>query len=121
MFDDLGRQCTEDNLLRFNAKGYFFSALLCQLALVTKGTSEGIEPFRRRFEDYTSVDLQFCDTTHEYILCKAIIEAYEEEDVKLYAEAVRKYERIIPLDRNREVLLMKGKAVLKSASEDTYQ
>ena len=120
MYEELGRHCAEENLLRFNAKGYFFSSLLCQLALVPTGNEDGIEVFRSKFEEYTGIDLQFSDSTHEYILCKSIVQAFEDESPKIFTEAMRTFERVNPLNRNKEILLMKGKAVLKSDKPNEY-
>eukprot|EP01059_Diplonema_ambulator_P030464 TRINITY_DN5228_c0_g1_i2.p1 TRINITY_DN5228_c0_g1~~TRINITY_DN5228_c0_g1_i2.p1 ORF type:complete len:325 (+),score=112.01 TRINITY_DN5228_c0_g1_i2:62-976(+) len=119
IYEDLGKHCAEDNLLRFNAKSHFFTALLCQLPLISPMAADpGIDKFRDKFEEYTELDLQFCDTTHEYELCKNIIKAFEDGEVAAYTEAYRRYDKIIPFDKPKEVMVLKGKQILNKRVED---
>eukprot|EP00755_Sulcionema_specki_P022851 Sspe_Gene.77499::Locus_48431_Transcript_1_1_Confidence_1.000_Length_1241::g.77499::m.77499/K15296/NAPA, SNAPA, SEC17; alpha-soluble NSF attachment protein len=115
IYEELGRQCAEDAMLRFNAKGHFFMALLCQLSLISSSKKEeGIDHFRSKFDDYQQTDLQFTPQTREHELMTKIIEAFEENDPKIFTEAQREYEKICPLDHVKRTLLLKAKTVLKT-------
>eukprot|EP01064_Diplonema_japonicum_P037114 TRINITY_DN8617_c1_g1_i1.p1 TRINITY_DN8617_c1_g1~~TRINITY_DN8617_c1_g1_i1.p1 ORF type:complete len:303 (+),score=80.97 TRINITY_DN8617_c1_g1_i1:41-949(+) len=119
IFEDLGKQCAEDNLLRFNAKGHFFNALLCQLPLISPMACEpGIDAFRDKFEEYCDIDLQLCDSTHEYEFCKSVISAFEEGDGAIYQEAYRRYDKIIPFEKATELMVLKGKQILNKRVDD---
>ncbi|KAJ9465247.1 Alpha-soluble NSF attachment protein [Diplonema papillatum] len=114
MYEELGKHCVDDNLLRFNAKAHFFTALLCQLPLIAPGAGpEGIERFRAKFEEYCDLDMQFCENTHEYDFCKGVIQAFEDEDPQAYKDAYRRYDRIIPLEKHKEIMVLKGQEILK--------
>eukprot|EP01060_Flectonema_neradi_P029623 TRINITY_DN4131_c0_g1_i1.p1 TRINITY_DN4131_c0_g1~~TRINITY_DN4131_c0_g1_i1.p1 ORF type:complete len:297 (+),score=64.81 TRINITY_DN4131_c0_g1_i1:45-935(+) len=114
MFEDLGKQYADDNLLRFNARGQFFVALLCQLAQIVSPRDEaGIDRLRSKFDQYREIDVQFAEETHEFEFITSAIKAFEDADLTLYTEATRKYDRICPLDKTKEILVLKGRAALK--------
>eukprot|EP01063_Lacrimia_lanifica_P037678 TRINITY_DN7806_c0_g1_i1.p1 TRINITY_DN7806_c0_g1~~TRINITY_DN7806_c0_g1_i1.p1 ORF type:complete len:197 (+),score=101.55 TRINITY_DN7806_c0_g1_i1:172-762(+) len=114
IYDGLGRYCVEDNLLKFNAKGHFFMALLCELGQAKSGDAAGIEKFRELFEKYEDLDMQLTAATYEHIFCTAVVKAFEDEDLQAYIDSYRDYSRIIPLDRKREQLVMLGRLILKT-------
>ena len=114
MYEELGKQYADDNLLRFNARTQFFIALLCQLAQITSPRDEsGIDRLRTKFDEFRDVDVHFAEQTHEFEFITSAIKAFEDEDLALYTEATRKYDRIVPLDKTKEILVLKGRAALK--------
>eukprot|EP01062_Namystynia_karyoxenos_P005185 TRINITY_DN11828_c0_g1_i1.p1 TRINITY_DN11828_c0_g1~~TRINITY_DN11828_c0_g1_i1.p1 ORF type:complete len:301 (+),score=113.24 TRINITY_DN11828_c0_g1_i1:95-997(+) len=117
--EDLGNQYSDDSLLRFNAKGFYFASLLCHLALIEADRKEeGVAKFRAKFEEYTDKDTQFSPQTHEHRFCTTVLQAFEEGDAKLYSQAHKEYERVHPLDRQKTTMILRGKQALKEAEDD---
>eukprot|EP00756_Hemistasia_phaeocysticola_P017411 Hpha_TRINITY_DN15536_c1_g3::TRINITY_DN15536_c1_g3_i1::g.105782::m.105782/K15296/NAPA, SNAPA, SEC17; alpha-soluble NSF attachment protein len=119
IFEDLGRQCADDAVMRFSARTHFFTALLCLLAQIEAAhKEEGADRFRTKFEEYQERDTQFTNMTQEHRFCTGIVAAFEEDDLKKFGETQKAYEKIMPLDKSRNLMVLRGKAALRSAEED---
>jgi len=102
IYDKLGRQCLDSNLLKFNAKGYFLQSVLCHLA---NGDSIGASQALQRYEnlDYTFTDAR------EGTFCRQLIECVENYDPEGFATACYEYDRITKLDPWKTSMLVKIK------------
>lgn len=109
IYNDLGINCLDSNLLKFNAKGYFLQAILCQLA---NGDSIGAQQALQRYE---AVDYTFSDS-REGKFCSQLIAAVEEYDAEGFAQASFEYDRISKLDPWKTTMLVKIKRGIQDAA-----
>eukprot|EP00590_Aulacoseira_subarctica_P010916 CAMPEP_0172423532 /NCGR_PEP_ID=MMETSP1064-20121228/17223_1 /TAXON_ID=202472 /ORGANISM="Aulacoseira subarctica , Strain CCAP 1002/5" /LENGTH=315 /DNA_ID=CAMNT_0013164949 /DNA_START=63 /DNA_END=1010 /DNA_ORIENTATION=- len=102
IYDDLGRQCLDSNLLKYNAKGYFLQSIFCHLA---NGDSIAA---RQAHAKYGNLDFTFTES-REGKLCAALVECMEQFDSEGFATACFEYDRISKLDPWKTTLLVKVK------------
>ena len=102
IYDDLGRQCLDSNLLKYNAKGYFLQAIFCHLA---HGDSIAAQQALGR---YANLDFTFQDS-REGKFCAVLVECMEQFDSEGFATACFEYDRISKLDPWKTTLLVKVK------------
>lgn len=102
IYDDLGRRCLSSNLLKFNAKGYFLQAVLCQLA---NGDEVGAEQAMAKYE---SLDYTFADS-REGKFAAALTQAFQGHDVEGFSTACFEYDRISKLNPWQTAILVKIK------------
>lgn len=116
VFDKQGRDALDDRISRGGARKLFFTALLCQIAQLNGANiTEGIAELQERFQEYQDLDSQFNELTREHMLVKAVIEAFEEQDLEKLDDAVSEYDNICPLDDKKMKMLLKAKQVLRNA------
>lgn len=98
-FKDCGDICLEENLLRFNAKKYFFSAILCALA-----SGDAVEA-KRLIESSNDGDPGF-EESREGKLCQTLLDAVESRDVQSFVDAIQEHDRIAKFtDLETKILL----------------
>ena len=102
IYDQLGRKCLENNLLKFNAKGYFLQSILCLLAA---GDGIGAE---QQYTRYESLDYTYGDS-REGKFAKQIIDCVEQYDMETFATCCYEYDRISKLDPWKTSMLVKVK------------
>lgn len=102
IYDELGRQCLDSNLLKYNAKGYFLQAIFCHLA---NGDSIAAQQAQTK---YGHLDFTFSDS-REGKLCAKLIECMEQYDSEGFSTACFEYDRISKLDPWKTTLLVKVK------------
>eukprot|EP01001_Neometanema_parovale_P008322 NODE_4602_length_1041_cov_52.269063_g4399_i0.p1 GENE.NODE_4602_length_1041_cov_52.269063_g4399_i0~~NODE_4602_length_1041_cov_52.269063_g4399_i0.p1 ORF type:complete len:301 (+),score=89.74 NODE_4602_length_1041_cov_52.269063_g4399_i0:56-904(+) len=108
IYESVASTCTEDNLLKANAKGYAFLALLCSLA------QPDLEKTKAKFEEYQEKDSLFDPSTREHAFVTAVIEALEEQDMDKFRETYDNWENISPFDDFKAKLLLRCKHRLKN-------
>lgn len=86
----IGKSCTENKLLVYGAKEYFFKAVLCHLALDVLNAQQSLA---RCEELYPA----FADA-REYKFVKQLIEARSENSVDKFSDAVREFEAVSRMD-----------------------
>jgi alpha-soluble NSF attachment protein len=102
LYDQLGRQCLETNLLKFNAKGYFLQSVLCHLA---NGDSIGASQAITRYEN---LDYTFSEAREGNFAAK-LIESVENFDPEGFATVCFEFDRISKLDPWKTSMLVKVK------------
>lgn len=102
IYDELGRNCLDSNLLKFNAKGYFLQAILCQLA---NADGIGAEQGLARYE---GVDYTFGES-REGKFARTLVESVEAFDSEGLAQAAFEYDRVSKLDPWKTTMLVKIK------------
>jgi alpha-soluble NSF attachment protein len=102
IYEQLGRNCLESNLLKFNAKGYFLQAILCHLA---NNDAIGAEQALSKFE---SIDYTFGES-REGKFARQLVECVEGLDAELFATVCFEYDRISKLDPWKTSMLVKVK------------
>jgi alpha-soluble NSF attachment protein len=102
LYEDLGRNCLDSNLLKFNAKGYFLQAVLCHLA---NNDAVGGREALSRFE---GLDYTFSDS-REGKFATQLVDCVEGMDAETLATACFEYDRISKLDPWKTSMLVKVK------------
>ena len=102
IYESLGRQCLESNLLKYNAKTHFLNGIMCHLA---NGDSVGASQALSRFD---SLDYTFADA-REGKFAKQLVECVEQFDPEGFATACFEYDRISKLDPWKTSMLVKVK------------
>jgi alpha-soluble NSF attachment protein len=105
LYDELGRNCLDSNLLKFNAKGYFLQAILCHLA---NGDSIAAQQAKDRYE---ALDYTF-SSAREGKFVAQLIECIEGYDVEGFATACYEYDRVSKLDPWKTSILVKVKKTI---------
>lgn len=102
IYDELGRNCLESNLLKYNAKGYFLQSIFCHLA-----ASDSIAA-TQALERYEGVDFTFGES-REGKFCRQLVECVEGYDAEGFATACFEFDRISKLDPWKTSMLVKVK------------
>lgn len=111
IYDKLGRECLESNLLKFNAKGYFLQSVMCHLA---NGDSIGAT---QAVQKYENLDYTFSDA-REGKFARQLIECVENYDPEGFATACFEYDRITKLDPWKTSMLVKVKRTIEGEGGD---
>ncbi|KAG8966501.1 vesicular-fusion protein S17 [Tulasnella sp. 425] len=99
LYDEVAQYSLGSQLTKYNVKEYWLRAGLCALAAQDAVTA------RRKFDDYSKVDLTF-PSTREARFLLALIEAVERGDQEAFTGAVYKYDQV---DNWKTQLLLKIK------------
>jgi len=102
IYDELGRNCLDSNLLKFNAKGYFTQSVLCHLA--NGDAIAGSQALSR----YASLDYTFSDS-REGKFCSTLVECVESFDPDGFATACFEFDQISKLDDWKTSILVRVK------------
>jgi alpha-soluble NSF attachment protein len=107
IYVDVARGCTENNLLRFSAKGYLLQAGICALAYA------GDDDIAIKLEQYKDIDLQFGGSREATLLegCAAALAAADE---RAYASAVAEFDSLTRLDAWKTSMLLRVKRRLQA-------
>lgn len=111
IYDELGRNCLDSNLLKFNAKGYFLQSILCQLA---NSDAIGAEQALQRYE---GVDYTFSES-REGKFARTLVECVEGMDAEGFAQACFEFDRVSKLDPWKTSMLVKVKRGIQGGEED---
>ncbi len=99
LYEKLGSDCLESNLLKYNAKGYFLQSILCHLA---NQDSVGAENAMSR---YSSLDFSLRES-REGKFAEDLITAVNAFDSEGFATACYEYDRISKLDPWKTTILL---------------
>ncbi len=99
IYENLGKNCLDSNLLKYNAKGHFLHAVLCHLA---NQDSVGASQAMSRFSslDYTLRE------SREGKFGEELIECVEGGDGEGFATACYEFDRISKLDPWKTTILL---------------
>lgn len=102
IYEDLGKNCLESNLLKYNAKGYFLQSVLCHLA-----NGDSIAG-GQAVSKFGNLDYTFGDS-REGQFCSSLVECVESFDADGFATACFEFDRITKLDDWKTSILVKVK------------
>ena len=109
IYETLGRQCLESNLLKYNAKAHFLNGVLCHLA---NGDSIGASQALSRFE---SLDYTFGES-REGKFARQLVDCVDQFDAEGFATACFEYDRISKLDPWKTSILVRVKRSIEETS-----
>jgi alpha-soluble NSF attachment protein len=111
IYDQLGRNCLDSSLLKYNAKTYFLQSIFCHLA-----GSDAIAA-QQALERYEGIDYTFSES-REGKLCRQLVECVEGYDSEGFATACYEYDRISKLDPWKTSMLVKVKRSIQDEAGD---
>lgn len=111
IYGDIGISCMDSNLGKYAAKGHFFNAALCLLAI------GDLVQIQNKLEEFKNADFSF-GTSRECQFLEQLVEAVSENSSQAYAQACADYDRISPLDHQKTSILMKGKSHIMEESDE---
>ena len=112
LYADMGKDCLDNNLLKYSAKGYFLQSVLCQMA--NGGDCVGASQSLERF---MSLDVSFRES-REGKFCTGLIECLESFDPDGFATVCFEYDRISRLDEWKTDILFKIKSTISPPDAD---
>lgn len=111
LYEKLGKDCLDSNLLKYNAKGYFLQSILCHLA---NQDSVGAE---NAMSLYGSLDFTFRDS-REGKFAEELVECVNGFDAEGFATACFEYDRISKLDPWKTTVLLSVRKAIEGGSGD---
>jgi alpha-soluble NSF attachment protein len=111
IFESVGKTSSDNNLLRFSAKGHFLHAALCALCSMDPA---GV---RERLERYKDIDLNF-DGSRECALAEALANALETGDEEGFTTAVAEFDSLTRLDGFKTAILLRAKRRMSEAAQE---
>jgi len=106
IYEKVGKQSLESNLLKWSAKDYFLRAGLCHLA------AGDVVSGKRAIEQYQEWDYSF-NSQRECKFLDQLIAAAEKYDTEAFTQAVVEYDQVSKLDNWKTSILLKIKNSLK--------
>eukprot|EP00878_Enallax_costatus_P001906 GHUV01002067.1.p1 GENE.GHUV01002067.1~~GHUV01002067.1.p1 ORF type:complete len:297 (+),score=108.25 GHUV01002067.1:109-999(+) len=107
IYVDVARACTENNLLKFSARGYLLQAGICALCYASD------DDMHIKLEQYKDIDLQFAGS-REANLLETCAEALAACDEKAFATAIAEYDALTRLDTWKTQMLLRVKRRLQA-------
>ena len=99
LYEKLGKDCLDSNLLKYNAKGYFLQSILCHLA---NQDSVGAE---KAMSMFNSLDFTFRES-REGKFADSLVTCVNGFDDEGFATACYEYDRISKLDPWKTTILL---------------
>ena len=109
-FAKVAGECLSNNLLKFQAKGYFFNAFLCILARTdVVAADSALERFKEM--DYTFPGSRECK------LCEDVLQSFKDANADAFTDAIYNYDQISKLDPWKTTLLLKIKTAITGGGD----
>jgi alpha-soluble NSF attachment protein len=109
-FAKVAGECLSNNLLKFQAKGYFFNAFLCILARTDVVAADAaLERFKEM--DYTFPGSRECK------LCEDVLQSFKDANADAFTDAIYNYDQISKLDPWKTTLLLKIKTAITGGGD----
>ena len=111
IYESLGKNCLDSNLLKYNAKGHFLHCVLCHLA---NQDSVGASQAMNRFSslDYTLRE------SREGKFADELVECVENGDSEGFATACFEFDRISKLDPWKTTILLSIRKAVEGGGVD---
>uniref|UniRef100_A0A674MTP7 N-ethylmaleimide-sensitive factor attachment protein, alpha b n=1 Tax=Takifugu rubripes TaxID=31033 RepID=A0A674MTP7_TAKRU len=110
IFEQVGTYAMDSTLLKYSAKDYFFKAALCHFCVDMLNA-------KLAEQKYTEMFPAFSDS-RECKLLKKLLDAYEEQNVDAFTDAVKEYDTISRLDQWLTTMLLRIKKTIQDEEND---
>ncbi|KAI2653901.1 Alpha-soluble NSF attachment protein [Labeo rohita] len=107
IYEQVATHAMDSALLKYSAKDYFFKAALCHFCVDMLNAKLAIQKYEEMFPAFSD--------SRECKLVKKLLDAFEEQNVDAYTDAVKEYDTISRLDQWLTTMLLRIK---KSIQED---
>lgn len=107
IYEVVGRQSLDSNLLKYSVKGYLLNAGLCHLC------GSDVVAINNALEKYNDLDPTFSNTREAKFLVD-LAASVDEVDVGKFTDVVKEYDSMSRLDQWKTMLLLRAKNALKA-------
>jgi alpha-soluble NSF attachment protein len=111
LYEKLGKDCLDSNLLKYNAKGYFLQSILCHLA---NQDSVGAE---KAVAMFNSLDFTFRES-REGKFADSLVACVNDFDSEGFATACYEYDRISKLDPWKTTILLSVRKSVEGGGDE---
>lgn len=111
LYEQLGSNCLDSNLLKYNAKGYFLQSVMCHLANQDSVSAE------KAIARYSSLDFTLRES-REGKFGEELIAAVLAYDSEAFATACFEYDRISKLDPWKTTILLSIRKTVEGDGDD---
>ncbi|XP_028979127.1 N-ethylmaleimide-sensitive factor attachment protein, alpha b [Esox lucius] len=110
IYEQVGTNAMDSTLLKYSAKDYFFKATLCHFCVDMLNAKLALQKYEEMFPAFSD--------SRECKLVKKLLDAYEEQNVEAYTDAVKEYDTISRLDQWLTTMLLRIKKTIQDDESD---
>ncbi|XP_030650218.1 N-ethylmaleimide-sensitive factor attachment protein, alpha b isoform X2 [Chanos chanos] len=110
IYEQVGTHAMDSTLLKYSAKDYFFKAALCHFCVDMLNAKLALQKYEEMFPAFSD--------SRECKLIKKLLDAYEEQNVDAYTDAVKEYDTISRLDQWLTTMLLRIKKTIQEDESD---
>ncbi|KAK3509164.1 hypothetical protein QTP70_020275 [Hemibagrus guttatus] len=110
LYEQIGTYCMDNTLLKYGAKDHFFRAALCHFCVDMLNAKLAVQRYEEMFPAFSD--------SRECKLVKKLLDAYEEQDVDAYTNAVKEFDSITRLDQWHTTMLLRIKKGIQEDESD---
>ncbi|KAL7838486.1 hypothetical protein AOLI_G00268900 [Acnodon oligacanthus] len=110
IYEQIGTYSMDNTLLKYGAKDHFFKAALCHFCVDMLNAKLAVQRYEEMFPAFS--DARECK------LVKKLLNAYEEQDVDAFTDAVKEFDSITRLDQWQTSMLLRIKKTIQEDEND---
>uniref|UniRef100_A0A8C8K8S6 Alpha-soluble NSF attachment protein n=1 Tax=Oncorhynchus tshawytscha TaxID=74940 RepID=A0A8C8K8S6_ONCTS len=110
IYEQIGTYAMDSVLLKYGAKDHFFKAALCHFCVDMLNARLSVQRYEDMFPAFS--DARECK------LVKKLLDAYEEQDVDAFTDAVKDFDSISRLDQWNTTMLLRIKKQIQDEESD---
>uniref|UniRef100_A0A671KYK3 Alpha-soluble NSF attachment protein-like n=1 Tax=Sinocyclocheilus anshuiensis TaxID=1608454 RepID=A0A671KYK3_9TELE len=110
IYEQVATHAMDSTLLKYSAKDYFFKAALCHFCVDMLNAKLAIQKYEEMFPAFSD--------SRECKLVKKLLDAFEEQNLDAYTDAVKEYDTISRLDQWLTTMLLRIKKSLQDDESD---
>ncbi|XP_014841132.1 PREDICTED: alpha-soluble NSF attachment protein isoform X1 [Poecilia mexicana] len=110
IYEQVGTHAMDSTLLKYSAKDHFFKAALCHFCVDMLNAKLAMQKYEEMFPAFSD--------SRECKLLKKLLDAYEEQNVDGYTDAVKEYDTISRLDQWLTTMLLRIKKAIQDDESD---
>ncbi|XP_046876218.1 alpha-soluble NSF attachment protein-like isoform X1 [Hypomesus transpacificus] len=110
IYEQIGTYAMDSTLLKYGAKDYFFKAALCHFCVDMLNAKLSVQRYEEMFPAFSD--------SRECKLVKKLLDAFEEQDVDAFTDAVKDFDSIFRLDQWNTTMLLRIKKTIQDDESD---
>uniref|UniRef100_A0A3Q3J1U3 N-ethylmaleimide-sensitive factor attachment protein, alpha b n=1 Tax=Monopterus albus TaxID=43700 RepID=A0A3Q3J1U3_MONAL len=110
IYEQVGTHAMDSTLLKYSAKDHFFKAALCHFCVDMLNAKLAVQKYEEMFPAFSD--------SRECKLLKKLLDAYEEQNMDAYTDAVKEYDTISRLDQWLTTMLLRIKKTIQEDESD---
>uniref|UniRef100_A0A673L435 Alpha-soluble NSF attachment protein n=1 Tax=Sinocyclocheilus rhinocerous TaxID=307959 RepID=A0A673L435_9TELE len=110
IYEQVATHAMDSALLKYSAKDYFFKAALCHFCVDMLNAKLAVQKYEEMFPAFSD--------SRECKLVKKLLDAFEEQNLDAYTDAVKEYDTISRLDQWLTTMLLRIKKSLQDDESD---
>uniref|UniRef100_A0A673MVN0 Alpha-soluble NSF attachment protein-like n=1 Tax=Sinocyclocheilus rhinocerous TaxID=307959 RepID=A0A673MVN0_9TELE len=112
IYEQVATHAMDSTLLKYSAKDYFFKAALCHFCVDMLNAKLAVQKYEEMFPAFSD--------SRECKLVKKLLDAFEEQNVDAYTDAVKEYDTISRLDQWLTTMLLRIKKSIQDDESDLH-